>query len=118
MRVEIRTGTEGPKHDPYGYQEITVHHRGRVIMLHAGLGEYLEIDGVRCHENNHAAARFAVEVGATPEDVEKWHERAKSRCCICGMREYRQERGYPGEMFTLCINRHIMKFSFNESAVL
>lgn len=42
--IRIRTGSEGPAHDPYGYQEIEFTRTdGVVVTLHSGLGEWCEV---------------------------------------------------------------------------
>ncbi len=47
-RVRVRTGREGPHHDPYGFTEVTFTRTdGRVAVIHNGLGVWLKIDGER-----------------------------------------------------------------------
>jgi len=45
MSISTRTGTEGPRHDPYSFTEITVEARGHRVTVHYGLGEWIEVDG-------------------------------------------------------------------------
>src|SRR5258706_10384505 len=46
LRVERHTGSEGPRHDPYAYEEWRVRMPGHTIVLHSGLGTWLRADGV------------------------------------------------------------------------
>jgi hypothetical protein len=47
QNVRVRTGREGPKHDPYSYTEITVTRlNGNVITMHSGLMTWLKFNGV------------------------------------------------------------------------
>lgn len=39
-----RSGSEGPRHDPYGYIEYTFSLFGLAITLHAGLGDYVIVE--------------------------------------------------------------------------
>src|SRR5690349_18265847 len=47
--VRLQSGTEGPRHDPYGWQEITVERNGHCATIHySGLyDDWLEVDGIR-----------------------------------------------------------------------
>ena len=44
-RLSWRTGSEGPKHDPYSFTEMTVTLNGVDHTLHMGLGMWYAIDG-------------------------------------------------------------------------
>src|SRR5215469_13131150 len=48
-RLFIKTGSEGPYYDPYSYTEFSyLRHRDKsVTTLHLGLGEWLEVNGVK-----------------------------------------------------------------------
>jgi hypothetical protein len=119
-RLVIKTGSEGPRHDPYGYTETTVERNGVSVTLHEGLGTWLEI-GDRMVTEDETIARdfFETHVGYTPEKIQKFIERARSRCRSCGGREFRCERGYPGETFSVCVAcGDIIASSFNEGAVI
>ena len=45
--VRVRRGSEGPRHDPYGFIEITVDHYGNRYTLHEGLACWLEVNEER-----------------------------------------------------------------------
>jgi hypothetical protein len=44
--ITLRTGQEGPHHDPYGFTEVKVVRNGHKVIFHQGLGEWLSVDGV------------------------------------------------------------------------
>lgn len=45
-RVYVRTGTEGPRHDPYIFTEVTfVKTDGTEVRYHYGLAQWLEVNG-------------------------------------------------------------------------
>lgn len=38
--ISTRRGTEGPRHDPYGYERTTIVRNNRTIVLHFGVGQW------------------------------------------------------------------------------
>lgn len=44
---KVKSGKEGPSHDPYGYEEFTFEKDGKKYKVHYGLAQYVEIDGKR-----------------------------------------------------------------------
>jgi hypothetical protein len=67
-RIRVKRGSEGPKHDPYSYTEITFYFtnpKRKPVIYHYGLGEWLK-HGKRCykpnyshlHQNEHLAVIF------------------------------------------------------------
>ena len=45
MNVRVCRGSEGPTWDLWSFEEIKVEHRGKVVLLHMGLGNWLKVDG-------------------------------------------------------------------------
>jgi hypothetical protein len=45
-KIDIVNGREGPKHDPYSYEEITIERRGWRVTMHLGLAEWIEFQTV------------------------------------------------------------------------
>lgn len=43
--LHLRTGSEGPRHDPYHFDEYTVSTPEFTVTAHMGLGSSLSIDG-------------------------------------------------------------------------
>lgn len=74
--VRVKNGSEGPRHDPYAYIEITVYRLGHIFTFHGGLACWIKVDGVRedfyeetLVEHTFAEARFLELTGA---DIGKW----------------------------------------------
>lgn len=106
--VTIKSGSEGPCHDPYHYEEITVQRPdGRVVVYHEGLGIWAEAnDGAAVDRTKEDAAalfeRYAgVSVRALKRAMHKAHERKFTRH-PCGMSHMKDVNGYPGETLTVC----------------
>lgn len=45
MEVHVKSGSEGPAHDPYSYTEYRVKRDGRKIVMHLGMGDWIKVDG-------------------------------------------------------------------------
>ena len=126
--IELRSGTEGPRHDPYGYKEITVTRAdGREATLHSGLAEWMTYnDGrvTRRFDDDIATlwSKFEAVMGISPELAERSFHRAKEnriRYHKCGMKYLRDVEGYPGESFLMCEKcGKVLDSSFNESAII
>ncbi len=43
--LAMRTGGEGPTHDPYSFTEWECERQGHTLVLHLGLGAWLKLDG-------------------------------------------------------------------------
>jgi hypothetical protein len=126
--IEIRSGSEGPAHDPYGYTETTVTRAdGRWATIHSGLGDWmLYFDGrqERRFDDDYAILRnkFEACVGITPEGAEKAMRKVQDvrvRNHACGPNNFEWVSGYPGEELLACGKcGHIIDSSFNVSAVI
>src|SRR5215469_101349 len=126
--IELRSGSEGPAHDPYGYKEITVTRAdGREATLHSGLAEWLVYnDGrvTRRFEDPIATlwSKFEACVGISPELAERTFHRIKEnriRHHKCGQKYLNEVSGYPGETFLMCEKcKMILDSSFNEAAII
>lgn len=45
-KILVSRGTEGPRHDPYGYTEVMfVKTNGDIIQMHMGLAVWLKVNG-------------------------------------------------------------------------
>jgi hypothetical protein len=116
--ISIRTGSEGPRHDPYHFIEITVHRpNGKKVTHHSGLAEWARVEWpdpsglksqTRILQVEHeplARNTFTEHAGVTPERAEKAHHEVKSRRIrfhSCGTKHLREVNGYPGETLTVC----------------
>ncbi len=113
LKMGIKTGTEGPKQDPYGYTEITVTLPDKTVVLRAGIGVKLTINGVEVQPppKLHWEARerwlvnkaFVKEVGYSTRQLDRFHRKLKERCQKCGGRKFNWVRGFPGEHLNACV---------------
>lgn len=133
--VSIKTGVEGPDHDPYSYDEITVERAdGRKAMVHLGLGVFVDIyvddgsvyriwprvdySGLK-HDESPDDILLEV-VGVTINEA----ERAFHGVRAAAVRRHRSHgaprsvRGYPGETFTMCPCGAVLDSHFNEAAII
>lgn len=125
-RVTFDSGSEGPSHDPYGWDSITVYRLGHEFEFEShALGDTtfkldgkLIAGGCSDAEERRAAEAFKLASGGWPSEWMRWHERAHSRCS-CGCRELGSMPGYPGEHFQVCVRcGNIVSASFHESEII
>jgi hypothetical protein len=123
--VTLVNGSEGPRHDPYGYTELTVNKRGIEYELHSGLACWLKVAGVRMTVQDHVEADNLFEhlTGHHPADwigfVEAAQRHRRSRCPKCGCRQTVERHGYPGEQFTCCAKCNtVMDCEFDQYEVM
>jgi hypothetical protein len=98
--VQISYGSEGPRHDPYSFQELRV---GGVVLHNGDLLVWCKVDGQLVGEGEHARDAFIRAVGVTPESIERALRRLSSRCRKCGCRELDEAAGFPGETLYICV---------------
>lgn len=119
--ISIRTGSEGPRHDPYHYQELTVNGRAGKVTLHTGLACWLAVNGmVHGGEEEKLAQTFERLTGVMPWVAERvCHELPHRRhSANCNCRDTRSVAGYPGETFEICVKcGEVIDSHFNRSAV-
>lgn len=80
-RVFVRNGTEGPRHDPYSYTEITfVKTDGTEIVYHDGLAQWITVNGVKqpCDYDEHVGL-FEELTGIAPWRAEVIPDRLEQR---------------------------------------
>ena len=129
LRVQHRTGAEGPHHDPYSYDEWCVKTPKGEVVLHSGLGTWMKVNGKELKQDNrftydewekylHETA-FEIYTGYTLPQLQRIATRIKSRCRKCGGRSFHSEAGYPGEYFDVCDGcGHIQASQFYESEIM
>lgn len=65
--IHVKRGSEGPRHDPYSYTEVTFYFtnkKRKPVIYHAGLGEWTK-HGKNTYEEN-PAAMFQKLTGLNP----------------------------------------------------
>ena len=126
--INVRQGSEGPSHDPYGYTEIEfISTDGEIeCIIHSGLAEWIKIKvsqemtyKIEDYKFGTNAQIFEQVCGISPHDAEKVDQRRRSRCRKCGSKQGEWTNGYPGESFLICVRcGNHMDYSFNESAII
>jgi len=122
--IDIKTGSEGPRHDPYGYEEITVTRpNGDVVTLHEGLTVWLKLNNSAQYmftssTYEDAVKKFEFFAGCSPAIARRAYERMQYRC-KCGSRDLRSVAGFPGESLNVCnACNTVVSSDFNESAII
>jgi len=104
--IRIKTGSEGPRHDPYAYREITVSRPKGSVTLHLGLVEWVAVNGEHWKDYDREAIDvFEAFAGITlPQAIRAHHEvRARRvRYHPCGQKHLEWVDGYPGESLLIC----------------
>lgn len=121
-RISLKTGSEGPRHDPYSYEEVTVEGRNGKTTAHIGLG---------CWVRNNSGPKIHVE----DVDLDKAFERYtgvsiavatklyhtlpyRKHARRCGCKETGSVSGYPGETLEVCLKcGEVVNGHFDRSAV-
>lgn len=118
LTVLRRTGSEGPRHDPYAYEETMISGAEYKLMIHEGLGSYMQLsrlDGserVRWSNTDHADLLLSrIVCGYTRKEIERIIAKRHSRCTSCGGRDFTCESGYPGETLRVCVHCHLINGS-------
>jgi hypothetical protein len=126
-RLQIKTGTEGPRHDPYGFNEIWVTRPDRtVVVYHEGIGTFCDVrmaNGMQdCTDDpKKALTLFEQYAGITPKAAHRaemaryWR---KFKYHPCGSHHLKEVDGYPGETLVLCEKCNgVIHASFERGAV-
>jgi len=119
--VDISTGAEGPRHDPYSYREYTlIREAGDTIVLHEGLGVWFSLNGniaARLTEDQCVKA-FEGYLGCTIKAFRKALMKLSERCRHCGGRDLYEVDGFPGETYLMCrVCDKVLTSSMNWGAV-
>lgn len=122
-KIVIKTGTEGPRFDPYHFDEMIVTRPdGSWVKVHDGLSTWIEThDGIKCHDEKQVFKIFEQRVGVTYDRaMMAYHSlpwrRAKAHAC--GNKHIEEVGGYPGESFTICSKcKAVFDYHFNIGAI-
>lgn len=104
-KLDIKTGAEGPSHDPWGYTEAIVEINEHKVVLHQGLAVWVRIDAKTYYLSENACYRVFRRLTGFEniDDVSRAIAQTKKRrgnwCC-----RYHAEwiEGMPGESFLRC----------------
>jgi len=122
--ISVKTGTEGPRHDPYSYTEYTVRRPGfDTTVIHLGLGEWFKrgTEMVHCSMDRKGFG-FGIEdaCGFTVTQIDRIvrkleESRYRAHKAHGG---FEWQEGYPGEAFCMCKCGKCIDSTFNESAII
>lgn len=78
--LDVRTGSEGPRHDPYGFEERIVYVNDITVKLHTGLGVWCKAFAKADHPLETNDEKLAVDLfttitGLTPEAFDRAYNR-------------------------------------------
>lgn len=127
MRVSKATGIEGPHYDPYSYEEVTLITPSHEIVIHIGLAVWVDVNKLRIdalgenYDNPHKWADGIIQqyTGYTLTQLQRFHDKAASKCRMGGYHEAYSVRGYPGESFDVCTKcAKTVNYYFCESAII
>ncbi|HNW32673.1 MAG TPA: hypothetical protein PKL44_00275 [Candidatus Dojkabacteria bacterium] len=121
--VSITTGTEGPKHDPYGYTEYSFTHKGEDIVIHLGLREEMIIGSSKTYGYDNITIAFAdrfnhtITLSEFLSEVDETMHTPPS--CECGCQEGEWVSGFPGEHLYICSKcKNVLDSEFHESEII
>lgn len=129
--ITVKHGTEGPCHDPYSYEEVTLHlQNGAYATIHEGLREDLRVKFRRGHKERTLGLYSKEErvkadlvlqraVGMTVQQIKraarKLHEAVYRVHKAHGGIEW--SAGFPGEHLCFCKCGMVIDSTFNEAAI-
>lgn len=119
-KLDMRNGTEGPRHDPYSFIEY-IFEGEQKVTLHLGLAEWVAVDGKKLGVPD-PVEMFKVFTTFSPHQFEKAYQKLhgpKQRCPHCSGKSFDWVSGYPRESLQICSScENIVYCDFNESAIL
>ena len=122
--INIKTGKEGPDHDPYAYEELTVTTNAKEVKVHLGLDCYLKVFGQKDKDTEHCTdlvmKAFERHVGCSYKSIVRAFYKLRSICPHCNSRKgFLDYEGYPGEILYVCRNCRAIAHSYlNEAAII
>lgn len=123
--VTVRTGQEGPKHDPYSFVEYEAEMPTTSLEAHLGLGFWVRTNGgpkINITGWNYDRDEqflndlFRHATGYTIRQLIRFRDAAKSRCTAGGRHNTIPMNGFPGESFEVCTKCNRVVDSFFDHA--
>lgn len=122
--IKFVSGSEGPRQDPYAFEETILLGPTGGVKIHTGLALYVEKangDRTQWTEKDlaEADAMFAAATGLTARQCERAVRKLCSRCRKCRGKRARWVAGYPGESICVCARcNEVMDYEFSPSAIM
>ena len=132
-KIISKAGVEGPRYDPYAYEELIIYHRTsddmpeRIITIHEGLVNYVKINdndkvSFSTDEHEYGCMSSYVEglLGVTLKTLHRISEKKSNpnKCPKCYSKKLQWFPGYPGETILVCMNcNNLVTSSFDKSAI-
>ena len=120
--ITIHTGTEGPRHDPYSYTEITVRlPRKAPVTIHYGLGEWLRIGNDAQHDiHGYSDQVLRTLTGYSITQAERIVRKAREADYRLHKAHggYHWSSGFPGESLCFCRCGNVIDSTFDEGAII
>jgi len=120
--IDLESGVEGPRHDPYSYEEYVVEINDKMIVFHSGLDCWLSINGreiPRLYGKRFGVLPYLMfknMTGIDPNDFVDLYERKYRRCCGPRLEDI---PGFPGETLIVCSScGKVVDTCFNKQAII
>jgi hypothetical protein len=117
-KVSMKTGSEGPNHDPYSFIEYKIEN----MTIHLGLAEFIKVNKVKVAKTYKECESWLLQNKNTKlEDLIQEIEDAlhQPKPCKCGCKEATWRSGFPGEHLLICDNcKDVLDSEFCESEII
>ena len=128
LKLTVICGSEGPRFDPYSFQEIIVEDDDKKVVFHQGVIEFIRVEDksghvLRFYDNKELEELdeiFEKETGLTNKLFWKAYGRINfpTKCPECGSKKMTWHDEYPGEQIRTCDKcGHVTGYVFNENDI-
>lgn len=121
--IELRTGTEGPRHDPYSYDEWTLSRGARTWKIHDGLASWVKLNDVLVESPAGGELDDALKASGCPlslRELRKYYERIRTTPLKLHKAHggARWAEGFPGEELLICKCGAVLDSTFDLGAII